>query len=116
MDQTLKDQVSKLFNFIEPLTQIKLKTPYRIKVDGRFIYIGNKRKSVWPCIGAAKSSLRLHLSYRICPLILTHQNIPADFNNTYSLNWNRKNLDQAWDTFLKVATDSGFLEFIPLQE
>lgn len=108
----IEQEIFKKFRFVD--APLKKKTLHRIKIGGKFITLGNKNKTIWPSLGAAKTSLRLHMHDIIVAIILRSQNIPPDYvwNNRESWKW--EHTDPAWTLFLDESIKSGFLEFVPV--
>lgn len=92
-------------------TKTKKKNPYRIKMNGEFICLGKKNKSVWNGIGPAKNALNCHLKHHITQTILEDSDIePEKLYTRYY--YSTKDEERVWKEFLEWAEDTGFVEFV----
>lgn len=108
----IERKIADQFCFVEEEIP-KSKTPYRVKVGGKFITQGSSSKSVWPSIGAAKSSLNHQYRFAVTTVLLEAQGVPSD--SLWGDRWRTTTRKAVWQAFLKEAMDSGFIEFVPVE-
>lgn len=107
-----KEKLNNLFNFVDEVKKLRNKTPYRIRVDGRFIKLGNINKTVWYGIGPAKSALNCHLKDKIVKTILKEEGLEPDKWGWYPSEEQKR----AWNEFMEWALDTKYIEFVEVTE
>lgn len=108
--ENLKEEFLKVFRFTEKNT--KKKITVRIKVNGEYIVLGYKKKSVWESICAAKSALNCHVSRQITQMILEESDIEYKISNNTRY-YSSQDEKRVWKEFMDWAIETKFIEFIP---